>query len=322
MRFISISDYNEKTMQLAKPVYDSHRRVLLAANHTIHPWILERLINLGIKMLIVEDAESRGITMEEMLDMPTWMDLIQAVKESYQAVEKKQPIPLKMLLTGIGTLLLETQRRPVLVPVPIRTLPEDMKDFAHAVNVSILALQVGKKLQYNDLQLRNLALGCLLHDIGKVKASEEKKHPEEGFELLRANREINLVSAHVAYQHHEKLDGSGYPRGITAVHEFAQICALANLYENMISKDDLPPHEAMEYIMTLNGSMYAAELVQTFINCIPAYPPGTKVQINHAEEAIVVKIVSHMQRPVVRMLSTEVEIPMEENPTVIITGVI
>jgi putative nucleotidyltransferase with HDIG domain len=320
MRFIHISHYDQNTMQLAKPVYDMQRRMLLGANQTIHPVYLQKLIQIGIRNLIVEDADSKGITLEEMMDIPSWMDIITSVQEAFATVTSKKTVQIKNLLQGIGRLLSEIQNRPLVLPVPASTLAANLKPYAHAVNVAILSLQVGKALGYNELMLRDLAIGCLLHDIGKAVTTEEKEHPEAGFNILRGIREISLLSAHIAFQHHETLDGKGYPRSIqgNAFHEYAQICGLCNLYQNQ--SEDVPPHEAMEMAMALSSIAYSAEVVQAFVRVVPAYPPGTKIRLQSGEEAIVTKIAGHMQRPVIRYFSTGKEIALAEHPTVIITG--
>lgn len=320
MRLIPITQYDERTMQLAKPVYDSQRRMLLSANQTIHPKYLERLVHIGIRNLIVEDVESKGITLEEMMDIPSWMDVVQWVQEAFDAVKSKKPLPTIKLLQGTGRLIKEIQSRPLVLPVPSTTLAAELKPYAHAVNVAILSLQVGKNLGYNELMLRDLALGCLLHDIGKAKTIEEKEHPEAGFSILRSIREISLLSAHIAFQHHETMDGQGYPRSIRgeALHPYAQICAVCNVYENQSGK--LPPHEAMEMVMASSSISYSTDIVQAFVRAVPAYSPGTKVVLQHGEEAMVTKITSHMQRPVVRILSTGEEVSLVDRPTIMISG--
>lgn len=324
MRLIKLSDYDHTKMQLARHVYDGKHRILLAAGNTIHPKYLEKLRELGIAFLIVEDAESRGITLEEMLDMPTWMGAIQGLQDAFAQVAAHKPLPLVSIQKIAGQLLLEVKRRKAVLLIPSTTIANELRLYAHAVNVTLLALQIGKLLRYNDLQLRNLALGSLLHDIGKAVAADEKNHPEAGFHILRAVRELSVTSAHIAFQHHETLDGKGYPRGLggSEILEFAQVCGAANYYENLVSIQSVPPHEALEMLMTLYGTKYLEPVVKAFVNGVPSYPPGTIVRLNSGESAIVVRIDSHMQRPVVRVLSTEREIDLAENPTVMITGIL
>ncbi len=122
----------------------------------------------------MEDAESKGITLEDMIDIPSWLDIVQCVQEAFEAVT----------------------------------------------------------------MLRDLAVGWSSHDIGKAVTGEDKGHPEAGFSILRDIREISLLSAHVAFQHHETISGQGYPRSIrgNAFH-YAQICGECNMYENEIANE-------------------------------------------------------------------------------------
>ena len=175
MRLIQIRDYQEQSMQLAKPVFDAKRRILLAAGHTIHPKYLDRLIEMGISYLIVEDAVSKGITMDEMLDMPTWMDILECVKESFEAVSASKPVPVQKIFQSAGKLLVEASLRPIVIGIPSSTIANELNLYAHSVNVAIMSLQMGKQLGFNDLQLRDLLVGCLLHDIGKAKEKGLKR---------------------------------------------------------------------------------------------------------------------------------------------------
>lgn len=324
MRLISIDEYNHKTMQLAKPIYDKHKRVLLAAGRSIHPTYLDRLKDIDIGYLFIEDAISFGISMEEMLDVPTWMDAIEAVQSAYIAVVKKEELPLRHLQKQIMKLVEEVGRRKAIFLIPTSSLPEELRGYAHPVNVTLLSLQLAKKLKISQMQLRDLALGTLLHDIGKAITYKDADHPLVGFEYLRKLREVSLLSAHVAYQHHEAVDGSGNPRGIQdgEIHQFAQICGIANVYENMLSKAGLPPHEAMEYMMTQSGKAFSTELVKLFVQEVPHYIPGTRVILNNGRKGIVTKIVGNLQRPYIRYLDTGEEISLGENHTLLITAVV
>ncbi|MFM9327782.1 HD domain-containing phosphohydrolase [Paenibacillus mesotrionivorans] len=320
MRIIHISKYDHNTMQLAKPIFDHHRRVLLAAHHVIHPKYLEKLLQIGVRQLIVEDFETRGITLEEMIDVPTWMDVVAVVEEFFNSPKKGVSFPIKNLLAAVGRLLMEIRNHPVLLPVPEQTLPDPLRPYAHAVNVALLALQVARNLGYNEIMMRDVAVGCLLHNIGSVIVKDPAEYPEVGFNLIRSIREFSLLSAHVIFQHREKMDGTGYPRRLSGdtFHEYAQICGICSLYEELISDKDMPPHMAMEHIMTLSDTAYRMDIVRAFVNSVPSYPPGTKIGMQDGQEAIVIKITEHMQRPVIRYLSSGEEVSLADNPTLII----
>ncbi|TVY09493.1 HD-GYP domain-containing protein [Paenibacillus cremeus] len=310
-------------MTLAQPVYDSRGRVLLTEGRTIHPTIVSRLNAMGIHMLIVEDEVSSGITLNDLLDMPSWMDLVQGLQSCYRQAKDKNTIVPKQVFDLAGKLLSELQHRPVLLPVPVASATEELAPSAHAVNVTIWSLLVGRMRGYTALQLRDLAVGCLLHDIGKALATSDSEHPEAGFQLIKKHREFNLMSAHIAFQHHEAVDGSGFPRGIqgAAYLEMAQICSIANQFENKLSEMTIPPHEVLEWLMSLSGSRYVHEVVQAFSVAVPAYMPGTRIRMQDGRSAVVMSITTHMQRPVIRYEDTQEVLSLAEHNSVMISGI-
>lgn len=324
MQFIEISQYDHETMQLARPVYDRMRRILLAAGRTIHPTILNRLKDMGISTLMVEDTESMGITMEEMLDMPTWMDTIEVVQKAYDLAKKNQSLNIIDIQRAVNKIIQEVSHRKTICLIPSTSVTRDLKVFAHSVNVTLLVVQTAKKLNYPQSKLRDLAIGTLLHDIGKVLTDDPIEHSTQGFEIIRKNRELSLLSAHIAYQHHELMTGKGYPRGLSGeeILEFPQICAVANLYENLISSGESLPHEALEIIMTKNETEYQSKIVTAFVNSVPSYIPGTKVLLNNNQKAIVIGIKSHLHRPLIRNLDNQEEIDLAEYPSLMIQEIL
>jgi len=151
----------------------------------------------------------------------------------------------------------------------------DEYTFSHTVNVCSLSTALAIKCGLNPNQVKDLALGALLHDIGKMKISKYilnkpgklepnefeiiKKHTTYGYEILTKEMKIHDEIAQIAYQHQEKYSGKGYPRGLKAneIDLYAQICAIADVYDALTSKrvykDAIPSHEALR-IMIKDGS--------------------------------------------------------------------
>lgn len=324
MRLITIDEYNPLTMVLARPIYDRHRRILLGAGRKIHPVYLQKLEELDIYYLFVEEATVEGITMEEMMDMPSWMDSIEVVQEAFETVAEGGELPVRKLQLEVVKLMNEVNKRKALCLIPTSSLAEELREYAHAVNVTLIGLQLAKKYSITQIHHKDLALGCLLHDIGKVVQKNNDDHPKAGFEYLRKFREISLLAAHVAYQHHEAYDGSGTPRGLSGeeIHDYAQICSIGNVYDRCLAKKGMTPHLAMEYIMAKTGTLFSQELVNIFLDQIPSYIPGTKVVFNNGRKGVVTKILENAQRPFVRFFDTGKEISLVEHPTILIKEVI
>ncbi|WP_138420402.1 HD-GYP domain-containing protein [Aquibacillus sediminis] len=319
MRLIEISEYDYKSMTLIKPVYDAQKRILLTAGRTIDPKITPILEAIGIKYLFIEDEVSKGISIEDMLDMPTWTDTIDVMKSFYEQVKNKDKLDLRSIFQIATKLLDEVKQRPTFVLIPSGTVATELQPYAHAINVTLLSLLTGKRLGYNDLNMKELAIGSLLHDIGKALTDDNDQHTEVGFNFLRDIHQFSLVSAHIAYQHHESINGEGVPRHIknNEFLEFAQICGASNKYDNLITKEKLPPHEAMEAIMATSDRSFSHRVVNAFCLSVATYPPGTKVLIDKYP-AIVTQLNKHLHRPVVKMLSNDQEIDLTEYPTYMI----
>lgn len=170
--------------------------------------------------------------------------------------------------------------------------------FSHSVNVCVLALLTGVSLGYSRSRLHDLGLGAILHDIGKMQVPkwildkpssltpEEyalvKLHSEHGYHLLG-----NLpIARQIAYSHHERFDGSGYPRGIsgTQLSEESQITGLADVFDALTArrsyKPGYPPHEACEFISATGNTHFDIKLVRAFLSNVAAYPTGTMVELS------------------------------------------
>ncbi|MEW6056538.1 MAG: HD domain-containing phosphohydrolase [Bdellovibrionota bacterium] len=127
----------------------------------------------------------------------------------------------------------------------------------HSVNVSMLCVFLGLKMGYShQLILENLALGGLFHDLGKTEVSPNaddspmtgeddpamREHPKLGAELIEKRKEFNNEVRMIIAQHHEYLDGTGYPAGLKglAVYDLARLVGIANVYDNLISESQAP----------------------------------------------------------------------------------
>ena len=187
----------------------------------------------------------------------------------------------------------------------------DNYTFQHSLDVSIVAIMMAKKFGLPEKRLRELGIGCLLHDMGKVlipvdivnkpgKLTEQefvimKSHPLIGYELTKGVSSIGLLPPHVALQHHEKQDGSGYPRGLTGnnhlkidmiprtIHLFGNIVAVADVYDALGSdrpyRPALPPEKVFSIIREMSGTHLNSQAVNLLFKIAPVYPVGTTVRV-------------------------------------------
>lgn len=180
----------------------------------------------------------------------------------------------------------------------------------HSLNVSILSAAFGKRLGLLEEEIRTLGLAGLLHDIGKSKIPVEilqkpggltpeeygimQNHANWGRDMLMALPTVVHAAIDVAYNHHERLDGKGYPRGLVdhQIPYFAKIVAIVDTYDAITSNRayDLgrSSMEALEIIHRFRGKQFDPELSREFVLMIGIYPPGSIVEMKSGEVAIVV----------------------------------
>ena len=164
---------------------------------------------------------------------------------------------------------------------------KDYTTAMHSVNVMALAIRYAISRKYNKTKTKLLGLCALLHDIGKTKTDEEiltaprklsdedfakiKSHPIQGYNLLKRCKFPNPEVKLTALQHHEKLDGSGYPSGLTQISEFSQIISILDCFEALTNderpyRDSMIPYEALDLIQkdVINGK-FAKDIYAKFI---------------------------------------------------------
>jgi len=194
----------------------------------------------------------------------------------------------------------------------------------HSLNVAILAIILGRKLNMPRHKLEELGMAGLLHDVGKVLTPDEilkkpgrltaeeflvmKMHPVQGRDILH-NSGITGVPLEVAYGHHERLDGSGYPRGLkeTQTPISIRIAAIADTFDAITSDrvygSGRTNIEAFEVLRAGGGNHFDSVLVSAFVDAIGVYPPGTVVQLSNGDIGIVVRTHPDSRlRPVVLIL--------------------
>ena len=198
----------------------------------------------------------------------------------------------------------------------------DSYTFSHSVNVAVLSTMLGDLCGYSKRKLQIITLGGLLHDIGKLAvptpilnksgsltAGEFKiirRHPSEGRKILKElTSPIASILAIIAVQHHEHLDGSGYPYHVRgkSIHPYSRITAIADVYDALTSvrpyKRAYKPNVVYRMMMQNSPGHFDMDRLRLFFDNVAIYPVGTvmKTQLGYA---IVKKVVfGHTLAPVV-----------------------
>jgi putative nucleotidyltransferase with HDIG domain len=186
----------------------------------------------------------------------------------------------------------------------------DNYTFTHMVNVSILMMGQARGLGVDGPLLRELGLAALMHDIGKVRTPLEilnkpakltdaefvimKRHTVDGAEILRATPDIPTLAPVVAFEHHLRKDGTGYPAKVErpALNLATMMCSIADVYDAMRSQRKYqqahPSERVLEVLKHSDGQQFDQHLVRRFTQLVGIYPAGTAVRLDTGEIAVVV----------------------------------
>ncbi len=194
--------------------------------------------------------------------------------------------------------------------------------YCHSINVGIISLALAQKMGYDDETVKLIGLGGFLHDIGKISIpaslinktsvlSEEEKrimksHPSHSYRIMSKDKNINPRIVNMAYEHHERYDGKGYPRGISGdkLDDYSVIVGLADVYDALTTvrsyKPAFSPEESISIIETYTGSHFAPRIAEKFINDIQNslnkkndFNKGSLVLLNTLELAQIVYLKNH-----------------------------
>jgi HD-GYP domain-containing protein (c-di-GMP phosphodiesterase class II) len=182
---------------------------------------------------------------------------------------------------------------------------------AHAMNVAVIALLMGRVFGLSDEEMLDLGTGALMHDVGKLDLPERMRHFDERFgkdDLAAYRDHVAHGVAHgrrmgmrpgallVLAQHHENADGSGFPLRVKSerMSVAARIVALVNRYDNLCNPPVLTqahtPHESLSLLFAQAQSKFDASMLNSFIRMMGVYPAGSVVQLTDDRYALVMSV--------------------------------
>jgi putative nucleotidyltransferase with HDIG domain len=216
----------------------------------------------------------------------------------------------------------------------------DNYTFTHMVNVSVLTMSQARALGIDGAPLRELGLAALMHDIGKVRTPNEvlnkpdkltdaefeimRMHVVDGAEILRRTPEMPAIAPVIAFEHHLRNDGTGYPFGAkrAGLNIGTQLCGIADVYDAMRSQrayqQAFPSDRILEVLKRNDGHQFDQNLVRRFTQLLGIYPPGNLVRLDDGAIAVVTAV--HAPDPfkprvkiVVTSKGERLESPLEMN---------
>lgn len=319
-------------MRLGKKIYNEEGLVLLGEHVELTEALLRRLTQHGICFLYIDDPRTEDIVVRELLRDETRAIAMQTIRTHFRRLmedsNRKKAVNQqigKAFREVVGLLIDDLSRHSDAMIMLTSMQLADHYLYQHSLNVCIYATIMGltQKLSREDLTV--FSLGALLHDIGKTQLPPAiltkpgkltdaefeamKQHTVYGFRLLKDEPNISLLSAHCAFQHHERINGSGYPRGIAGdqITDYARWIGVVDSYDAMtthrVYRDAMLPHQAMEILYTGAGTLYDKDKIEKFRDKIAIYPLGVSVTLSTGESGVVIDLNAAMpQRPIVRIL--------------------
>lgn len=331
MREVSVERLKEGDV-LAKEIYTAHGKILLGKGVALTSPYINRLRDIGIHAIYIEDELTNDVIIEDVISDQHRFDAMAAIQKSCNIIQKENDkgneIDIKESISNIVQDIL-FQKDIMISLMDMRSF--DNRVYYHSVNVCVLATVLGKGLGLPVDKLNELAQGALLHDVGIVNLPKEiikkrgpltreemeiyQTHTVLGYELIRKRPESSIITAHMAYQHHEWTNGKGYPRQLkgAAIHPLAEIVAVADFYDCLIHGSPgtprVLPHVACEIMMANAGVRFRHELINVFLKYISAYPTGYTVKLNNGETGVIVGQNKGLPtRPIVRVFDGKINL--------------
>lgn len=351
MRIISVSSLKGDEI-LAKQIYDETGRILLSAGVKLRPFFIERIKELGILSVYIEDDMSKNVIIEESISDKTRQLSKHAIKQMTEKYCREGKTNSNGIMESVNSVIEDIlSNKNVLINVA-EISASDNNVYSHSVNVCVLATIIGTHMGYNISKLKEVSTGAMLHDIGKIKILNDKKilekfnnddelkeyiklmHPKVGYDLLGEQHTWSAYVKVATLMHHERSDGSGYPLRLKGdeINEIAKIVAICDEFDNLITGREIdepkPVYEVIEYLVAMSNVYFDEEMVRKFTANIAAFPTGSGVVLSSHEKGLVIKQNNSMpMRPVVKiiydkngkLLSEPYEIDLLEQLTLFIT---
>lgn len=236
--------------------------------------------------------------------------LVEDINEIFSQVSDGEKINVIKLKKSIDPIVDSITRNPDACLWVSRLKNHDEYTYQHSLGSAIWSVSLGRQLGLPRHDLRSLAMGCMLMDVGKLRVDSEllkaerkltleetaqmAGHVTYGLEIIKESGLMNQDVIDMVAHHHERFDGSGYPNGLTEnqIPAFARIAAIVDTYDAVTSQRSyapaISPAEAIRLLYKSRDEDFQAELVEAFIQAVGIYPAGTLVELSSGEVGVVV----------------------------------
>ncbi len=329
--FVRTSSLKEG-MKVDQSIIDKTRRVLIARGTILDDYLIEALGRLGINGVYIREGEDVEVTSpiehgpvseetQKKIEKLTVADrsrvtLTESVKKRVQEgisylYSNTDANDFADASKNIATELLKAIDANDALAVDIGMLKvSDEYTFKHSVDVATMAMVVAKKMGFSEEEVYDIGVAGLLHDLGKAKVPPEilnkpgklteeefevmKKHSLYSYNILKDNKGIKDSVKLAVLQHHEKINGQGYPMGLTSpqICKFAKILTVVDIYDALVTerpyKAAFTQRDAVEMLMAMTYEL-DMDALKGFLGSVILYPVNCIVQLSNGESARVVE---------------------------------
>lgn len=321
-------------MKLEQAVVMPDGKTLLSSGTILSINNIDKLQEFGVKVINVADRYTHLITPTDKMQTQLVDDFIRILRsiapKNPEANKNDEVVKVANILEHIIPKIAKNEA--ILEFVVELRIIDKIKLYEHSVHTAVLSGLVAGSMGLDVENILCAVTGGLLHNIGVAEMPSLlnienmtpqqmnlwKEHPTYGY-YFAIQKNIPRVIANCIQYHHERYDGSGYPKGIKGeeIPILARIVKICSKYSAAITYQNISPYMAVEEIYGASGIYYDPEVVNAFVNNIPIYPLGVMVRLSTKEVGIVSNIRKNKgPRPIVKVYYNRVNRPITEDKVI------
>ena len=322
-------------MRLAKPVYNNSGLLLMKDGDMIYPQNIDQLKANRVERIFIQWPNLESIEVVSVIKDETRNKAIDFVRTSLTSTYQSHILEIESMRAQVETILNEILSHDDMLLNLTNLRAIDDYTFGHSVNVCVLTLILGATMNMDEDELKELGLGAIIHDIGKLFVNQDvlnkegtleqkeyeemKQHATLGAALVNNLNQVSEQVLDVIRYHHEWYNGAGYPSGLAGeeIPLAARMVAICDVYDALTSdrvyKKKISPQQALEYLICMGDRQFDFRLLKQFIKHIRIYSSGMMVRLSTGEEASVLSNNSNWPtRPLVQITTDSWGRPVKE----------
>lgn len=305
---------------IAKDIICKNGTTLLKSNTQYRPSFKEKLLELNILFVYIKDELSEGIEPHILISSARKNELMVEFSNEVDKLKVNTTIEINNIGKIVSSLIDEISGQDIMYDI-LDIKRNDADVYEHSLGVTIIALILCKKMKLSSDLTKDILIGALLHDIGKILIPKEllektgkldkeeyeiiKEHTKIGYNMIKDNPNVSAITKVIILCHHEREDGSGYPLGKGEdLHIGAKVVACCDVFNALTSSR--PYRQGMELnevVLLLRKERLNMEVRMTLESVLAFYPVGTSVLLSNGTIGIVEKnYQGNLKRPLVRIV--------------------